>query len=98
MTEAGAASPELHYRFPPARAYRLNRCLHALKSDPEFRRRYRADAAAAMGQAGLSPEETAALTSGDRDTLVALGAHPYLVFMADLRLKMDGGTATFEYF
>ena len=92
------SSGELHYRFPPARAYRLNRCLHAIKSDPAFRARYRADAAAAMGEAGLSAAERTALTAGDRDALVALGAHPYLVFMADLRLKMDGGTAAFEYF
>ena len=99
MTEAsGAASAELHYRFPPARAYRLNRCLHALKSDPAFRARYRADAPAAMAEAALSPDEATALTAGDRDALVALGAHPYLVFMSDLRLKMDGAAATFEYF
>ena len=90
-----AAPGALHYRFPPARAYR---CLHGIKSDPAFRARYRADAGAAMDEAGLSPAERAALTAGDRDALVGLGAHPYLVFMADLRLKMDGGTATFEYF
>lgn len=93
-----AAPSELHYRFPPARAYRLNRCLHAIKSDPAFRARYRADAAAALREAALSPDERAALAAGDRDALVGLGAHPYLVFMADLRLKMDGGVATFEYF
>ena len=29
-----------HYRFPPASAYRLNRCLFALKSDDEFRTRF----------------------------------------------------------
>lgn len=98
MTAGASAARELHYPFPPARAYRLNRCLHAIKSDPAFRARYRADAAAAMVGAGLSPEERAALTAGDRDALVSLGAHPYLVFMAELRLKMDGGTATFEYF
>ena len=92
------APGELHYRFPPARAYRLNRCLHAIKSDPDFRARYRADAAAAMAAAGLAADERAALAAGDRGALVALGAHPYLVFMADLRLKMDGGPAGFEYF
>ena len=93
-----AAPAELHYRFPPARAYRLNRCLYAIKSDAAFRARYRADAAGAMAEAGLAPEERAALSAGDRDALVALGAHPYLVFMADLRVKMDGGAGSFEYF
>ena len=89
---------ELHYRFPPAQAYRLNRCLYAIKSDPAFRARYRTDAPSAMDEAGLSQAERAALTAGDRAALVALGAHPYLVFMADLRVKMDGGSGTFEYF
>jgi hypothetical protein len=89
---------ELHYRFPPAAAYRLNRCLYAIKSDPAFRARYRADAATAMDEVGLAPPERAALTAGDRDALVALGAHPYLVFMADLRVRMDAGTGSFEYF
>ena len=30
-------SAQPHYRFPPASAYRLNRCLFALKSDDAFR-------------------------------------------------------------
>jgi hypothetical protein len=87
-----------HYRFPPASAYRLNHCLFALKSDDAFRARYVADPAAAMRALGLGEEDQAALRAGDRDRLVARGAHPYLVFMADLRLRMDRGTTTFEYF
>lgn len=89
---------ELHYRFPPAAAYRLNRCLFALKSDPAFRARYLADPAAAMGELGLTAVEQEALRGADRDRLVARGAHPYLVFMADLRLRMERGTTAFEYF
>jgi aromatic-ring opening dioxygenase LigAB LigA subunit len=91
-------SDALHYRFPPAGAYRLNRCLHAIKSDPAFRARYRADPEAAMTALGLDEAERAALTRGDRDGLLALGAHAYLVFMADLRLRMEDGKAAFEYF
>jgi hypothetical protein len=91
-------SGDLHYRFPPASAYRLNRCLHAIKSDPDFRARYGADAESAMREAGLSEAERAALVAGDRDALIGLGAHPYLVFMAALRVKMESGTGTFEYF
>ncbi|OGL16489.1 MAG: hypothetical protein A3F92_04590 [Candidatus Rokubacteria bacterium RIFCSPLOWO2_12_FULL_71_22] len=89
---------EPHYRFPPAGAYRLNRCLHALKADDAFRARFLADPDAAMGEYLLEAEERAALVRGDRDALVARGAHPYLVFMADLRLRMARGTQTFEYF
>jgi hypothetical protein len=91
-------SENLHYRFPPARAYRLNRCLFALKSDDAFRTRFLADARAAMVEAGLGDDEQAALRAGDRDALVGLGAHPYLVFMADLRLRMARATMAVEYF
>ena len=34
----------------------------------------------------------------DRDSLVARGAHPYLIFMAGLRLKMLAEPAALEYF
>jgi Aromatic-ring-opening dioxygenase LigAB, LigA subunit len=89
---------EPHYTFPPARAYRLNRCLYALKSDEAFRARYLDDSTGAMAEMGLSEPERAALSAGDRDGLVALGAHPYLVFMADLRLRADRAELSFEYF
>ncbi len=89
---------EAHYRFPPASAYRLNRCLYALKSDPAFRVRFLADATAALCEMGLAQDEQGALLTGDREALVARGAHPYLVFMADLRLRMERGQTTFEYF
>jgi aromatic-ring opening dioxygenase LigAB LigA subunit len=91
-------SMALHYRFPPASAYRLNRCLYALKSDPAFRARYVADREAAMGAMELSETEGEAILRNDRDALVALGAHPYLVFMAGLSLGMESGATTHEYF
>ena len=83
--------PEAHYRFPPASAYGLNRLLFQVKSDRESREKYVRDPEALMRDAGLSADERAALRAADRDALVRLGAHPYLVFMADLRLKMDRG-------
>jgi len=89
---------ETHYRFPPAAAYALNRCLYALKSDDAYRTRFLADAKMAMVEHGLDAEAQTALLAGDRDALVARGAHPYLVFMADLRVRMARGTGTFEYF
>lgn len=87
-----------HYFFPPARAYPLNRCLFLLKSDGPFRARFLADAEGAMGELGLDAPARAALRGFDRDRLIGLGAHPYLVFMADLRVKMERAPATFEYF
>jgi hypothetical protein len=89
---------DLHYRFPPASAYRLNRCLFALKSDREFLTRYLADPPAASVEMGLGDDEARDLLAGDRDALVARGAHPYLVFMASLRLRMERDPADFEYF
>lgn len=87
-----------HYFFPPARAYPLNRCLFLLKSDPAFCGRYVADREAAMAELGLDDETRAALRAFERDHLIGLGAHPYLVFMAGLRLKMEREPGAFEYF
>ena len=89
---------EPHYFFPPARAYALNRVLFALKSDDAARARYVENPEAALREAGLDAEATAALRDLDRDRLVACGAHPYLVFMAALRLRMAGESASFERF
>jgi hypothetical protein len=89
---------DAHYFFPPASAYPLNRCLFQLKSDGLFRARYVADAEGAMAEAGLDPETRESLRTFDRDRLVALGAHPYLVFMAALRLRMDREPDAFERF
>jgi hypothetical protein len=87
-----------HYRFPPSAAYRLNRCLYALKSDRAFIDRFLADPVAATAEMGLDEGERADLRRMDRDALVARGAHPYLVFMAGLRLKMAAEPSTLEYF
>lgn len=91
-------SDEPHYTFPPAAAYRLNRCLHAIKSDSAYCARFLADPAAAMDELGLGAEERAALLANDRDVLVGRGAHPYLVFMAELRLRMAREPGTLEHF
>ena len=89
---------ETHYFFPPARAYALNRFLYRLKSDGTLRERFLGDAEAAMEGLGLDEDMRAALVSLERDGLVALGAHPYLVFMARLRLDMTRTPSTFEHF
>ena len=95
---AGVSAMDAHYFFPPAAAYPLNRFLFALKSDTGTRDRYVADPEATMREAGLAAEARAALAAADRDRLVALGAHPYLVFMAQVRLAMTRDPGTFEYF
>jgi hypothetical protein len=91
-------SETAHYRFPPSSAYPVNRCLFALKSDRAFAERFLADAHAATQEMGLTEGERADLRRMDRDALVVRGAHPYLVFMAGLRLKMLAEPASLEYF
>ena len=88
----------LHYSFPPAAGYTLNRCLYRLKSDDSFRERYLQDPETTLRDAGLDAERIAALRALDRDRLLALGAHAYLVFMAGMRLKMASAPQTFERF
>ena len=46
----------------------------------------------------LDAERIEALRALDRDRLLALGAHAYLVFMAGMRLKMATAPQTFERF
>jgi aromatic-ring opening dioxygenase LigAB LigA subunit len=91
-------SAALHYPFPPARAYRLNRCLYSIKSDPEFCARFLADPDGAATEMALTTAERAAVSPLDRDRLVGLGGHPYLVFMAELRLRMARDPGGLEYF
>lgn len=89
---------EAHYTFPPARGYPLNRLLFRLKSDDAFRDRFRADQARALDEIPLDAESRAAVEAFDRDRLLALGAHAYLVFMAALRLRMAQEPDSFELF
>ena len=88
----------MHYFFPPASGYRLNKCLFLLKSDDGFRKRYLEDPARAMTELGLDAEAQAAVKTLDRDRLVGLGAHPFLVFLAEFRLRMEREPTAFEYF
>ena len=88
----------LHYTFPPAAGYPLNLCLYRLKSDDSFRERYLKDPDGTLKDVGLDPERIAALRALDRDRLLALGVHAYLVFMAGMRLKMATAPQTFERF
>jgi hypothetical protein len=91
-------SEPLHYPFPPARAYRLNRCLWSIKCDPAFCARFVADPTAAAAEMELTDAERAALSPFDRAALGQLGSHPYLVFMAELRLRIAREPSSLEYF
>jgi hypothetical protein len=86
----------LQYRFPPAQAYQLNKCLFALKGDIDFRKRYAADAERALQEFRLTLEEREAIRRGDQERLIALGAHPYLAFMARMRMEMEQGETPYS--
>jgi len=51
-----------------------------------------------MTGADLDAPARDALAADVRNRLVTLGAHPYLVFMAQLRLRMVREPQTFEHF
>ena len=51
-----------------------------------------------MAELALDAPARAAMRDFERDRLIALLAHPYLVFMAGLRVKMDRQPADFEHF
>lgn len=60
-------------------AYQLNRILYLLHVDPGFLRRFRDDAAAALSDMPLAPDDASALASGDIGALYRRGAHPFLL-------------------
>ena len=95
---APAPRSALHYSFPPARGYRLNKCLFLLKADAAFRKRYLDDPERTAAEFGLDAETRAALSALDRDRLVSLGAHTLLIYLAELRLRMEREPAALEYF
>ena len=89
---------ELHYKFPPAKAYRLNKCLYMIRNDAAFAQRVLENFDAAVGPLGLAPEEAEAVRARNQEKLVALGAHPLLGFLAVYKLNITEKPKTFTYF
>jgi hypothetical protein len=79
----------LHYRHPPAGAFRLNKLLYRVRMDEGVRRRFMEDPEAVMAEYGLSPQETQAARALEVDALTKLGAHPLLAFMARFNVEHD---------
>lgn len=89
---------ELHYKFPPAKAYPLNKCLYMIRNDAAFAQRVMEDFEAAVGPLGLAAEEAQAVRARDQEKLVALGAHPLLAFLAIYKLSLTEKPKKFTYF
>ena len=59
--------------------YLVNKVLHYVGHDPEFRERLRQDPEATLSAWGLEAEEIAAFKAGDVAELYRLGGHPFLM-------------------
>ena len=85
-----ARQPELpHYVYADPARYPLNTTLYTLMNDRDLRRRFLADADAALADFALTEDERASVKSRNVKQLTALGAHPFLAFMADYNLKYE---------
>ena len=89
---------ELHYKFPPAKAYKLNKCLYMIRNDAAFAQRTLENFGAAVGPVGLATEEAEAVRARDQAKLVDLGAHPLLAFLAIYKLNLTEKPKKFTYF
>jgi hypothetical protein len=84
-----STDPKLHYRHPPAKAFRLNKLLYHVRMDESVRRRFMEDPQAVIAEYRLSAEEAQAARELDVNKLSALGAHPLLGFMARFNVEHD---------
>jgi hypothetical protein len=89
---------ELHYKFPPAKAYKLNKCLYMIRNDAAFAQRVLDDFDAAVKPLGMADEEVEAVRRRDQNRLVELGAHPLIAFLATYKLNLSGSPKKFTYF
>jgi aromatic ring-opening dioxygenase catalytic subunit (LigB family) len=86
---AGARPAERHYVYADPARYPLNTALYTLMNDKALRERFLADADAAIAAFPLADEERVAVKARNVKQLTALGAHPFLAFMADYNLKYE---------
>jgi hypothetical protein len=88
-----STDPALHYRHPPAEAFRLNKLLYRVRMDDSARQRFMADPDAMIAEYRLTGEQAAAVRELDVNRLSALGAHPLLAFMTRFNVEHDRRTA-----
>ena len=84
-----STDPSLHYRHPPAGAFKLNKLLYRVRMDGDVRRQFVADPDVVVAGWGLSAEAVEAVKALDVSRLAALGAHPLLAFMARFNVEHD---------
>jgi 2,3-dihydroxyphenylpropionate 1,2-dioxygenase len=65
----------------------LTSALHGLAHDPDMRTQYLADAARFADRFQLQPEQREALIKLDLPSIVKMGAHPLVPFLAQLQIE-----------
>ncbi|MFI5267817.1 MAG: Os1348 family NHLP clan protein [Chloroflexota bacterium] len=88
-----STDPSLHYRHPPASAFRLNKLLYRVRMDDAVRQQFIANPESVIAGSELSDDEIQAVKELDVNALSALGAHPLLAFMARFNVEHDRRTA-----
>src|SRR6185437_1330179 len=76
-----------HYPSIKPELVELTSALHGLAHDAEMRAQYIKDAAAFADRFTLPPEQRDALIKLDLPTIVKMGAHPLVPFLAQLQMK-----------
>src|SRR5262245_12663519 len=76
-----------HYPSIKPELVELTSALHAIAHDAEMRTRYLADAPAFADGFRLSPDQRTALINLDVSTIVKMGAHPLVPFLAQLQIE-----------
>src|SRR5262249_48808622 len=83
----GEAHHAAHYPSIKPELVELTSALHALAHDDAMRGQYLADAGAYADQFRLSPEQREALIKLDLPTMVKMGTHPLVPFLAQLQIQ-----------
>ena len=81
----GESAP--HYPSIKPELVALTSALHGLAHDPERRAQYIADAPSYADQFALSPDQREALIKLDMATIVQMGAHPLVPFLAQMQIQ-----------
>ena len=81
--------PSAHYPSIKPELVELTSALHSLAHDPDKRAQYLADAAAFADHFRLPPHQRAALTNLDTSSMVKMGVHPLVPFLAQLQIQQQ---------
>ena len=85
----GGAERDLHYPSIKPELVGLTSALHNLAHDASARAQFLADANGFAAGFPLTPEQSRALVLLDVSTIVAMGTHPLVAFLANMQVQRD---------